>query len=172
VKRRQKLKRYKGLETDIDQQRAWLRRSQEAAAARAREAAAPARTAKRRASRARQRARNDAPWRAEVMALRGEQCRACGSTQQVEADHVIERSQCGPSIVENGLPLCGEFGPCQAHLRKTRNQLQIRRDWLDPDQIEWLDRQGHARWDPDDGTVSGRFWKTFAPAGNDTEGIS
>ena len=169
MKRRQPLKRVKGLETDIDQQRAWLRRSQEAAAKRARDALAPTRTAKRKATRQRSHARNDAAWRKQVMALRGEACRACGSSRHVECDHLIERSQGGPSVIENGTPLCGEFGPCRAHVRKTRNELQIRREWLDPDQVEWLAQEGHARWEPD-GTVTGRFHKTFA-ALNHQEGI-
>ena len=161
VKRRQKLKRYKGLEADLDKLRAWQRRTQEVAAKRAREATAPARTERRKRQRSHARSRNDAAWRAQVMELRGERCRACGSSRHVECDHLIERSQGGPSIPENGLPLCGEFGPCRAHVRKTRNELRIHRDWLDADQIEWLAREGYARWE-DDGTVTGRFHKTFA----------
>ena len=160
MKRRQPLKRVKGLETRMDQVLAWQRRTQD-------KAAAAKRTTKRREKRQRKK-RNDAQWREEVMALRGPACRACGDTGHVECDHLIERSQGGPSIPENGLPLCGEFGACRAHVRKTNNELQIQRSWLDPDQVAWLAEQGYAEWLPD-GTVTGRFWKTFA-AVHDTEG--
>lgn len=106
--------------------------------------------------------RNDAPWRNEVFELRGRSCRGCGGVQHVQADHLIPRSQGGPSVVENGLPLCGEFGVGQCHVRKTAHSLLIERGWLDQDQIDWLKSEGHAWW-REDGTVAGRHCVLFAP---------
>jgi 5-methylcytosine-specific restriction endonuclease McrA len=110
--------------------------------------------------------RNDSLWRSDVMDKRGRRCRACGGDRDVQSDHLIPRSQCGPSIVENGTPLCGPFGR-GCHDRKTAHRLLIRREWLDPDQVAWLELAGHARWLPD-GTVAGRHNVLFA-AVNDTE---
>lgn len=112
------------------------------------------------------RRRDDSQWRSDVMDKRGHRCRACGGDRDVQSDHLIPRAQGGPSIVANGLPLCGPFGR-GCHDRKTAHQLKIRREWLDPDQVAWLELEGHTMWLPD-GTVAGRHNVLFAAA-NDTE---
>lgn len=104
--------------------------------------------------------RNDSSWRTECLARRGAWCRACGSSRDLQSDHLIPRSQGGPSIVENGLILGGPFG-CGCHDRKTAHQLLIQRAWLDPDQLTWLEQEGHATWGPD-GVVSGKHCRLFA----------
>ncbi|MCA1695668.1 MAG: HNH endonuclease [Actinobacteria bacterium] len=106
------------------------------------------------------RPRNDSQWRTQCLELRGAWCRACGGARDVQVDHLIPRSQGGPSITQNGLILGGAFG-CGCHDRKTAHTLLIQRDWLDPDQIEWLAQEGHARW-LEDGTVGGRHCTLFA----------
>lgn len=110
--------------------------------------------------------RNDSKWRSDCLAERGAWCRACGGTVHVQMDHVIPRAQGGPSVIENGVPLCGAFGR-GCHDRKTAGRLKIRREMLDPDQIAWLELAGHAMWLPD-GTVAGRHNVLFA-ALHDTE---
>lgn len=107
--------------------------------------------------------RNDGPWRVNVLVARGAYCRACGSTKHIEVDHIWPRGQQGPSVVENGLPLCGTWGDCGAHALKTAGRLMIERSWLDPDQIEWLAEVGWVQWSPVDGAVTGRGWRHFAP---------
>lgn len=105
--------------------------------------------------------RDDGPWRAEVLRERGAWCRVCGGTRDVQVDHLIPRSQGGESVVQNGLPLGGSFG-CGHHDEKTAHRLLIERDWLDPTQVTWLENEGHARWDPVTGIVSGRHCRLFA----------
>ena len=75
-------------------------------------------------------------------------------------DHVIPRSQGGPSVVENGLPLCGPFGN-GCHDLKTAHRLLIEQSMLDVDQIQWLADSGHVWWLPD-GSVAGRHCVLFA----------
>ena len=101
--------------------------------------------------------RNDGPWRAECLAKRGTYCRSCGSVLNVQMDHIKPRSQGGKSVVENGLPLC-----VVCHEAKTESRLQIRREWLDPDQIAWLAAEGWVTWDVH-GQPCGEGWKHFAP---------
>lgn len=110
--------------------------------------------------------RNDTQWRNDCLEARGERCRSCGTTMNVQMDHMIGRGQGGPSVLENGLPLCGPFAKA-CHDRKTAGLLKIRREWLDSDQVAWLELAGHAIWLPD-GTVAGRHNVLFA-AVNDTE---
>jgi 5-methylcytosine-specific restriction endonuclease McrA len=107
-------------------------------------------------------ARNVAPWRNEVFETYGAVCRSCGCTVHLQADHLIPRSQRGPSVVANGLVLCSEFGVGKCHPEKTAHRLLIQRSWLEPAQIAWLAREGHARWN-EDGTVSGAHCRLFAP---------
>lgn len=112
----------------------------------------------------RRRKPSDGPWRNDVLKKRGQFCRACARSYDLQADHMIPRSQGGPSIVANGLPMCGPFaGDC--HGKRTRYELKIERDWLDQDQVDWLADQGHAVWEAD-GSVSGRHRKLFAPMRN------
>jgi hypothetical protein len=83
-------------------------------------------------------------------------------------DHLISRAQFRHgSVVENGLPLCDPFavgspfaGGC--HQAKTDGKLKITPDMLDPDQVDWLEANGFARWDPETGEVSGLHMKIFA----------
>jgi hypothetical protein len=70
-------------------------------------------------------------------------------------DHLIPRAQGGPSVVENGLPLCRVH-----HSLKTAHDLLVDPAWLDPDQIQWLADQGHAEWLLD-GVVVGRHRRLF-----------
>lgn len=114
--------------------------------------------------------RNDGPWRDEVLAEYGASCRVCGDLN-VQADHLIPRAQGGPSIVANGLVLCSEWSvvtPGGCHPAKTAHRLKIDRDWLEPGQIEWLEREGHAWWLAD-GSVAGRHFKLFRPYRSATE---
>lgn len=137
------MKRRAQLRTNPDTTRAWRQRSQQRAR-----------------TRPRKRRRNDSTWHNDVIALRGNHCRACGRPDP-QTDHLIARSQGGPSVTANGLPLCGPFaGGC--HDAKTAGRLKIRREWLDPDQITWLQEAGHAWW-LDDGTVAGAHCGLFAP---------
>lgn len=107
----------------------------------------------------------DAQWRQKVYALRGRWCRSCGESrpERIQVDHMIPRTPATRWEPCNGLPLCDDFGKGRCHPRKTAHQLAIQRDWLDPDQIEWLAQQGHAEWQPD-GTVTGRHCRLFAPS--------
>lgn len=142
------VKRSKPLRANIEQIKAWQRRSRDAAlSSRGRRAA----------SRSQQR-RNDSAWRAACIEIRGDLCRVPGCLRPwpVQMDHLIPRAQGGPSVVANGTPWC-EFH----HRAKTEHQLRIHRDWLDPDQITWLEEEGHARW-LEDGSVAGAHCRLFA----------
>lgn len=69
----------------------------------------------------------------------------------------------GPSVVENGLVLCGPWSrvtPGGCHPAKTESRLLIDRRWLDADQIEWLASVGWVEWI--DGQPTGRGWRHFA----------
>jgi 5-methylcytosine-specific restriction endonuclease McrA len=101
--------------------------------------------------------RNDGPWRRECIEARGERCRRCLSTRWVQMDHMWPKSQGGPSVVENGLPLCRA-----CHAMKTESRIVIEPDWLDSDQVEWLADVGWVLWDSLTGEPSGRGWKHFA----------
>jgi 5-methylcytosine-specific restriction endonuclease McrA len=109
--------------------------------------------------------RNDAPWRSEVFALRGAYCRVPGCVgRDLQCDHLIPRSQGGPSVVPNGVPWCQEH-----HDQKTAHQLRIRPEWLDGDQLEWLAAEGHAVWD-ETGEVRGRHRRLFTRRGEAWQG--
>lgn len=107
------------------------------------------------------RRRNDAPWRLECIAARGNYCRACGHYGDVQVDHIKPRSAGGLSVVENGLPLGGPFS-CACHDAKTAHRLKLRRDMLDPDQIAYLADIGWVWW-TDDGEVWGLGRDDFDP---------
>lgn len=92
--------------------------------------------------------------------MRGPRCRACGAIGSVEVDHIKPRGQGGQSDVENGLVLCGPFG-CGAHDRKTASLIKIEFEWLDPDQVEYLEAQGWVTFDAVTGEPSGLGWKHF-----------
>lgn len=111
------------------------------------------------------RRRNDSEWREQVILFRGRRCRSCGETRDLQADHVVERSQGGKSVVENGMLLCGPFsqvsphrGGC--HAAVTEGRMLRRYEWLDPDQVEWLAEGGWVWWD-DDGLPAGRLCRGF-----------
>lgn len=101
------------------------------------------------------RRRNDAPWRRTVENFRGSHCRACGTIRDVQADHVLPRSQGGTSVVENGTMLCRRH-----HEQKTNGVLKYEFAWLDADQVAWLAEMGWVTWDGD-GKPYGRGWKHF-----------
>jgi hypothetical protein len=75
----------------------------------------------------------------------------------LQADHIKPRSQGGPSVVENGMMLCEDH-----HTAKTESRLKIRYEWLDEDQVAWLQQVGWVWWD-DAGEVYGRGRKHFEP---------
>jgi predicted restriction endonuclease len=159
LERRKPLQAKKQLKADPAKIAAWQARSRKAAQT----ASKP--LARSRAPKATKKARNDSPWRNEVMQRYGPACVACGTVRHVQADHLIPRGQGGPSVVENGLPLCGEFGRPGwkgCHPAKTDHELLIRKEWLAPEQVAWLEEHGHARWEKD-GTVAGRHCWLFAP---------
>jgi 5-methylcytosine-specific restriction endonuclease McrA len=52
--------------------------------------------------------------RQAVLARDGRRCTLCGSTKQLEVDHIIPQSRGGPHTVENGRVLCR-----RCHLRVT-----------------------------------------------------
>lgn len=106
-------------------------------------------------------ARNDSPWRADVIARKGSRCVACGLYGYVEIDHIWPRGQGGPSHVLNGLPLCGSYG-CDAHGKKTNSTLKIEWAWLDDEQRVWLAENQWVAWDAE-GQPYGRGWKHFGP---------
>lgn len=64
--------------------------------------------------------------------------------------------------VEDGLPLCSDFGLGRCHARKTRHTLRISRGWLDSDMVEWLATMGYAEWQAD-GSVAGTHCRLFLP---------
>lgn len=104
--------------------------------------------------------RSDAEWRRAGEERYGAFCRACGSSKHVEADHMKPRSQGGKNHVENLLFLCGAWGDCQAHARKTAGVLKIDRAWLTDEQIQYLDDVGWVRFYPD-GAIMGGGWRHF-----------
>lgn len=104
--------------------------------------------------------RSDAEWRRAGEELYGAFCRACGSSKHVEADHMKPRSQGGKNHVENLLFLCGAWGDCQAHARKTAGVLKIDRAWLTDEQVQYLDDVGWVRFYPD-GAIMGGGWRHF-----------
>lgn len=86
----------------------------------------------------------------------GEWCRACGSTREIQMDHMWPRGQGGLSDVRNGLPLCRTH-----HEQKTNGTLLIRPEWLAEDQVAFLAEIGWVWWD-DAGEPQGRGHKHFA----------
>ena len=72
-------------------------------------------------------------------------------------DHLKPRSQGGPSVVENGLPLCRTH-----HEAKTSGTLQIRYEWLTDAQRAFLAADGWVDWDAD-GLPFGHGYRHFAP---------
>lgn len=111
--------------------------------------------------------KNDAPWRNQCAEARGLYCRSCGESdpQRLECNHVWPKGQQGPSVVENGMFLCGwrsTVTPGGCHPAVTEARLLMRRDWLDPDQVAWLAEVEYVWWD-DKGEVWGRGSRRFAP---------
>lgn len=104
--------------------------------------------------------RSDADWRRAGVELYGAFCRACGSSKHVEADHMKPRSQGGKNHVENLLFLCGAWGDCAGHDRKTAGVLKIDRAWLTDEQVQYLDDVGWVRFYPD-GAIMGGGWRHF-----------
>jgi hypothetical protein len=99
---------------------------------------------------------NDGPFRRLVMAARGEACRAApGCKGPIQAAHIWGKGQTGPSEVENGVPLCA--GHHQAY---DGYRLKLRPEWLDSDQIAWLEDAGYVAWAAD-GQPYGRGWRRF-----------
>jgi 5-methylcytosine-specific restriction endonuclease McrA len=134
----------------------WQQRSQRAAIARAQQPPAPD-TAPTSLRKRKKRRRNDSQWHADCVEVRGDLCRVpdCPFPHPVQMDHLIPRSQGGPSIVANGTPFCRAH-----HQMKTDHLLLVKPEWLDADQIKWLSDEGHAEW-LDDGTVAGRHCTIF-----------
>ena len=104
--------------------------------------------------------RSDAEWRRAGEERYGAFCRACGSSKHVEADHMKPRGQGGKNHVENLLFLCGAWGDCAGHDRKTAGVLKIDRAWLTDEQVQYLDDVGWVRFYPD-GAIMGGGWRHF-----------
>lgn len=104
------------------------------------------------------RRRNDSKWRATCLVRRGAWCRACGTSRDLQCDHMVPKAHLGPSVVENGLILCR-----RCHQLKTDHRLLIQRGWLGEDQVSWLRDTGNAVWSPE-GVVSGQRCRLFADA--------
>ena len=81
----------------------------------------------------------------------------CGSSREVQMDHMHPRSQGGKSVVGNGLPLCREH-----HEAKTAGTLKISPGWLTDEQRGYLESVGWVAWD-ENGEPYGRGWKHFHP---------
>ena len=148
------------LRGDPDRDREWRQRSARKSAEKQRERrqqAVQKPVDKPPRSKSKKQTRNDAPWRRECEAVRGARCRHCGTVGWLECDHIVPRSQGGPSVVENGLLLCKK-----AHDEKTASRLLIEFDWLDDDQIAWLAAVGWVAWDQA-GQPYGRGCRHFAP---------
>ena len=176
------MKQGKPLQGDPEKHRAWQQRSAEKAIARLREKGAKLAPRERTAAVKPEALRaalkpakpkkaykppNDSAWRAQCVLARGEQCRSCGDTSNVEMDHVIPKSQDAGARadVENGLPLCGAFSrntPGGCHPAKTAGTLKFEARWFDPDQLEYLARKGWVDWD-EHGQPFGRGMKHFQP---------
>jgi len=116
---------------------------------------------------AKKRRRDDGPWAREAAEIYGTSCLACGHHGYVEFDHIIPRSQGGPSDVRNAAPLCGQFCPfCRqqsstpCHLRKTAGDLKYAPEWLTFDQLEFLEAMGWVDFDIH-GEPTGRGFKHF-----------
>lgn len=149
------MKRSGPLKADPEKTRAWQRRSQPIARSALKPGAPKKRTKKR---------RNDAPWKVEVHRRYGTLCVSCGAKRDVQADHMMPRSQGGASDPRNGLPLCGPFSDTgmDCHGRKTASTMLIRPEWLDQEQIDFLAEVDWVHWD-EDGQPRGRGWRHFAP---------
>lgn len=104
--------------------------------------------------------RNDAPWRAACLEAWGHSCVACGAAP-VQMDHIMPRSQGGPSVVENGLPLCPT-----CHWKKTAGTMVIEYHWLARQQVDWLAEAGWVEWDKD-GLPKGRGFRRFGKKARD-----
>lgn len=118
----------------------------------------------------------DREWRAEVLLLRGHQCRVvahllrippiyrtpeqrglvASCDGRIEVDHMIPRRPSTRWAVPNGLPLCSHH-----HRLKTGHLLLIDPAWLDLDQVQWLAEEGHVEWCWD-GIVVGQHRRLFA----------
>lgn len=108
--------------------------------------------------------RNDARWGISCRDLYGTRCVVCGDPD-TEVDHIIPRSQGGPSVIDNGLILCGAWSSTVDgghHGMKTAGTLKIRYEWLTPAQVEFLADWGWVTWD-ENGEPFGQGWKHFAP---------
>lgn len=120
--------------------------------------------------------RRDIEWRQEVLLIRSPQCRVTAHLMRIpalyrtpqqrqlvascdgpiEVDHLIPRSPATRWALPNGCPMCRHH-----HRLKTEHSLLIAPEWLDPDQLRWLEDEGHAEWLLD-GVVVGRHRTLFA----------
>ena len=73
----------------------------------------------------------------------------------MQAAHIWSKGQGGPSVVENGVPLCQPM-----HTAVDGNRDKFRYEWFDPDQIAWLREVGWVDWD-DEGQPFGRGMRRF-----------
>lgn len=90
-----------------------------------------------------------AMWRGAVMLAGNFQCAGCGYgvVRYLEADHIIPRAQGGLNDVDNGLVLCGEFGQCKRHPRKTAGEPAIiEHRMLRDEQVAYLSEHGWVEW--------------------------
>lgn len=150
---------------NIQQLQAWADRSRDTAIAR-RNAGTGATSAQRR----NKRRRNDSAWRKACIAEWGDTCSIPGCehpNEAVQMDHLIPRAHGGPSVIENGWPLCRTH-----HQQKTDHLLRVDPRWLTLRHRLWLRDHRYATWRPD-GLVTGprcRIFTDAAPGHNLYEG--
>ena len=118
----------------------------------------------RRSNRRAGRPRNDSQWRADCIETYGARCLACGDPN-IEMHHIIYRSHCGPSVVENGIPLCGAWSSTVDgghHAAAHAGKLKICPEWLTDAQRIFLAKYRWVDWDAS-GLPFGQGYKHFAP---------
>lgn len=97
----------------------------------------------------------DADWRRAIEQHFGAWCQVCGSTRDLEADHIMPRSQGGLSDLGNGMLLCRK-----CHAAKTAGRLKIAMSVLFTVQVQWLEDHDWVRWAVD-GVARGRGCRHF-----------
>jgi hypothetical protein len=137
----------------IEQIQAWQTRSRDAAIARQHEGHGTTSRQRRQSRR-----RNDSTWRRDCLREWGNTCKIPDCPHlgdPVQVDHLIPRAHGGPSVVENGWPLCRTH-----HQQKTDHLLLIDPRWLTLRHRVWLRDNHYATW-RHDGLVTGSRCRIF-----------
>jgi hypothetical protein len=100
---------------------------------------------------------SEAGFHREVMDAYGRRCAVCLDGGWVQSAHIVGKGQGGPTVVENGLPLC------QAdHTAYDQYKLRLRFEHLTPTHRRWLAEVGYVDWDAG-GQPFGRGHRRFEP---------